>query len=247
MNSSDRIMVSNMISESANGIYAISYKIPTLISTIIGLFTQAWLFSAIDTKDSDDQTYLTNKVFKYLFLLCCTMAVSLLLICKPFMKIYVSNYFYEAWKYMGYLIIGVVFQTMATFLSTTYNVYKDNKGFLFSGVCGAILNIILNFMLIPLIGIHGAALATCCSYITVFIYRLIDTKKYIVIDFFDRKNIISTLIMILAAVTVYTRGLMCYCLISIELIILLLINYHDIKNAVIEIFNIIIKKKVIKR
>ena len=244
MNSSDRIMVKNMVSESANGIYAISYKLPTLISTIIGIFTQAWLFSAIDTKDSKDQTQFTNKVYNYLFILCSIMAISLLLICKPFMKLYVAPNYFEAWKYMSYLIIGVVFQTLATFISTTYNVYKDNKGFLYSGLCGAILNIVLNFILIPIINVHGAALATCLSYIAVFVYRIIDTRKYIKINIINYRYIISFIMMILAAMTIYIEGFTSYILIIIELLFIIILNFQDLKKGILEIFNILIRKKV---
>ena len=41
MNSSDRVMVTYMIGAAANGIYAVSYKLPTLVSTLTGIFNQA--------------------------------------------------------------------------------------------------------------------------------------------------------------------------------------------------------------
>ena len=66
--------------------------------------------------------------------------------------------------------------TSATFISTSYNVYKDSKGFLISGLIGAISNIIMNIILIPILKVYGAALATCLSYIIVFCYRLFDTR-----------------------------------------------------------------------
>ncbi len=232
MNSSDRIMVSNMIGSNENGIYAISYKIPTLISTITGIFTQAWMFSAIAEKDSADNKEYTNKVYKYLFIIITLLAIFLLLICKPFMKIYVSSDFYVAWKYMSYLIVGVVFQTLGTFISTSYNVYKDNKGFLYSGLCGAITNIFLNFLLIPFLKVHGAALATCISYFVVFIYRVFDTRKYVKIDVFKNKYLFSYLLLLLAAFTLYLNGIICQILIICELILFCGIYFSDLRDAI---------------
>ena len=203
MNSSDRIMVTSLIGESANGIYAVSYKLPTLLSVIIAIFNQAWLFSAIDERDSSDNEVYTNKVYKMIFCVLNIIGLLLLLGCRPFMKIYVASEYYVAWKYMSFLIVGVVFQSLSTFISTSYSVNKDNKGFLYSGSMGAIVNIVLNFILIPLIGVYGAALATCVSYISVFAYRVIDTKKYIRIHIFEKKYVISYFVILIAAASLY--------------------------------------------
>lgn len=227
MNSSDRIMVTNMISSSANGIYAISYKLPTLISTIIGIFTQAWLFSAISEKDSDDKEKYTNQIYKYLFIVCIICCLGLFMIIKPFMKIYVSSDFYSAWKYSSFLAIGVVFQSLASFISTSYNVYKDNKGFLFSGLFGAILNIILNFILIPYFKVYGAAFATCISYIAVFLYRIFDTRKYLVIDIFNWKYILSYLLMIISAFSLYIDNLFGQVLLILEFLLLIILYKNE--------------------
>lgn len=45
---------------------------------------------------------------------------------------------------------------------------KDSFGYLFSGMFGAIFNIVMNFMLIPLIGVYGAAIATCMENVLLF-------------------------------------------------------------------------------
>lgn len=66
MNSSDRIMVSSMISVAANGIYAVSYKFPTLVSTLTTIFNQAWSYSAIREEGTDDESEYNNKIFRVL-------------------------------------------------------------------------------------------------------------------------------------------------------------------------------------
>ena len=63
MNSSDHVMVTSMIGVAANGIYAISYKLPNLISIITGIFNQAWSYSAIREEESSDSDEYTNRVF----------------------------------------------------------------------------------------------------------------------------------------------------------------------------------------
>ena len=47
MNFLDRAMIMGMMDASASGVYAVSYKIPTILSSVSSIFMQAWLFSAV--------------------------------------------------------------------------------------------------------------------------------------------------------------------------------------------------------
>ena len=202
-NSSDRIMVTSMIGAAANGIYAVSYKLPSLVNTVSVVFNQAWNYSAIRENESEDRDAYNNRVYNGVVAISVISGVGLMAIMKLFLKIYVARNYYEAWKYTPYLIVGYVFLTLATFLGTSYSVNKDSKGFLFSGTVGAVINIALNFMLIPCIGIAGAALATCISYILVYVYRCIDTRKYVKINVLNKQHIVSYIVMLASAVLMF--------------------------------------------
>lgn len=206
MNFLDRIMVTKYISLSANGIYAISYKIPTILSVVSSIFTQAWLFSAIREKDSKDNASYTNKIFNFLAFGTIAIGSLLLIIIKPLFKIYVSENFFGAWEYVPYLMIGYVFLNLSTFISTSYNVHKDSKGFLISAIIGALINLLFNFLLIPLIGISGAAIATMICYIGVFLYRIIDTRKYLIIKI-DYRFILSIITMAIISALLYVQNI----------------------------------------
>lgn len=203
MNSSDHVMVTSMIGAAANGVYAISYKLPTLISTFTGIFNQAWSYSAIREEGAEDVESYTNNVFKSMISVVMLIGLCMMTVIKPFLKIYVSPNYYEAWQYTPFLIIGCVYLTLATFMSTSYTVHKDSKGFLFSATFGAILNIFLNFVSIPLIGVYGAALATCISYISVFIFRLFHTRKYLTYKVMSKEFVLGSIGLVLSAILMY--------------------------------------------
>lgn len=214
--SSDHIMVTHFINAAANGIYTVSYKIPTLISTVSNIFMQAWQISAIKENDSKDNDDFSNIMFDGYIRFITLFTGFLLVIIKPFMYIYVNPSFVEAWKYTPFLIIGYAFSTLGTFVGTPYYVYKDMKGNMFSASSGAIINVILNVILIPTLGIQGAAIATCFSYIVVFIYRVFDTRKYVILNF-KKKEYVAFLsgILILSA--------LCYVDIQWKIFIMLII------------------------
>lgn len=233
MNASDRIMVSSMVGIDANGIYAISYKLPTLVSTITIIFNQAWSYSAIREEGADDEEQYSNIIFKNLTVFVMSMGIVLLAIMKPFLNIYVNQNYYEAWKYTPFLVIGFVFSTLGTFISTSYNVHKDSMGYLLSATFGAGFNIVLNFMLIPIIGIYGAAIATCVSYCMVFVFRLVHTRKYIKYNIHNQEFIIGTILMILEALFMFIDNF--YGQVAQFIVcIILIIAYRDVLMNVVK-------------
>lgn len=233
MNSSDRVMVTAMIGSAANGVYAISYKIPTLLSTISGIFTQAWGYSAIKEDESKDREEFNNKVFEGMAAAVFASAVGMMLVIKPFLKVYVEKSYFSAWKYTPYLTIGYAFLSLATFLATQYTVNKDSKGYLFSASVGALLNIVLNYLMIPRLGVAGAALATCVSYIVVFLYRCIDTRKYLRLRIITKKNVVATCIMFACAFSLFINGIVGYVAMAAELLVLLFI-YRDVWGTLVK-------------
>ena len=238
MNSSDRMMVSAMISVTANGVYAVAYKIPTLLSTITTIFNQAWSYSAIREDESEDKEEYNNRVYENLVTIVIVVATGLLMIMKPFLSVYVGKEYYTAWHYVPYLIVGFVFMTLGSFIATSYTVHKDSMGFLISGTVGALLNLILNFILIPMMGVSGAAFATCISYFGVFVYRIKDTQKYIKLRVFKRKQICGYALLILSAMTCYLDNCIGQTLLVIDFICIILLNKEFVKGMLKIIFKI---------
>lgn len=238
INSSDRLMITSMVSIAASGVFAVSSKIPSLISFISTIFNQAFSYSAIHEESSVDRVDFNNTIFDYLFGMVTVFGVAVLGMLKVFMKFYVSEEFYEAWFYTPPLIVGTCVLVLGTFFSVSYTVNKDSMGFLKSGALAAIANVILNFTLIPILGPWGAAFATFVSYCIVFVYRYFDIKKYIVLNVFSAKHVLSLMILVISGAATYlSAGLhmgICLVLFGAALFI-----YRSNWNIII--------KKVIKR
>lgn len=227
MNSSDHVMVTSMIGVAANGIYAISYKLPTLISSFTGIFTQAWTYSAIRESGSEDEVEYNNRIFKANMAVAIILGMFIISISQIFLDFYVSEQYYEAWKYIPPLIIGYVFMTLGSFVGCSYVVQKDTKGILFSGCFGAVINIALNFLLINRIGIMGAAIATCTSYIGVFLYRLVDTRKYVPIKVNNKGFYVGVFLLVVSSIIIFLESGIKYIILAL-LFVLTLALYSPI-------------------
>lgn len=243
MNSSDRIMVTAMIGVAANGIYAISYKVPNLLSTFSTIFNQAWSYSAIKENESLDRVEYNNLVYDRMVRILVICTAGLILVMKPFLKIYVSENYYEAWKYTPFLLIGLTFTTLGTFLSTSYTVNKDSKGFLFSGMTGAGINVLLNALLIPTLGVYGAAIATCISYISTFAYRAIDTHKYLPLKILRKDHLVYYSCLVIMGGSMFVDGIQGLVLLFVEFCVVLFFLRQFVKEFVAGCISMILRKK----
>lgn len=78
--SSDRYIVTWILGATANGIYTVSYKIPTMLTACSDIFTQAWQLSAIkdfDPEDSDHFVADMYEAYNGFLVLCCSMLIIL--------------------------------------------------------------------------------------------------------------------------------------------------------------------------
>ena len=96
-----------------------------------------------------------------------------------------------------------------------------------STIIGAILNIIFNLLLIPIMGINGACASTLISYIWVVIFRIRDTNKYIKLKLNYKKYTYTILLLIIQSVILIGKVKFSG-LINIGICIFILIDNSDI-------------------
>ncbi len=175
---SDRYMIAGMISEEANGLYAISYKVPNLLIILSGIFMDAWNISFLSENSPLERQRFFSRIFdmyQSIIFVCSTMMI---LFTKVITRILVSDSFYASWEYMPTLIIAMALSCFVSFIGTVYTVEKRSKSALWTTLAGTVFNVIGNFTLISLMGVQGAALSTALSYAMVLLIRAVDTHRY---------------------------------------------------------------------
>ena len=174
---SDRAMVTYFCGESANGIYAAAYKIPTVVNLIAGIFLQAWQFSAV--KEDEDVSNFYSEVWKAFLSVIMIGSAGLILLSRFLTKLLLNVAFFDAWRYMPTLLCAVALETLVSFLASIYLVCKKSSHSFVTALVGAIANVTLNLWLIPTIGALGAAIATFASYAIVLVLRMVDAPRMI--------------------------------------------------------------------
>lgn len=178
ISASDKFMIDWMIDKESVGIYSAATKIPTLVTTFTGVFSQAWIISAVQEYDEERDSNFYAQTFRNYYALL-FLGVSLLIaILKPFMSIYVGPNFSESALYAPLLLASAVFSGMSAFTVGIYASAKKNINVTITTLIGAVVNIVLNLLLISILGIMGAAIATFVSWFVVFFARVFDIRKF---------------------------------------------------------------------
>lgn len=224
MNLSDRYMLAFFLGSSATGIYAVANKLPGLLSIFENIFYQAWQTTAINNHNSNDRDMMYSKVFNNYFSFIIIGLLGILIVSKPLILILFAKDYEEAWVYIPVLVLGVVIHALNGNLGSLYSVFRDTKGALYSTILGAMTNILLNIIFIPLMGIMGAALTTLIGYIVTLIYRWIDTKKFVNIVMNYKEMLVLWALVGAQLFLYYQSGIWSYVLRVIILIVPMIIK-----------------------
>lgn len=166
---SDKYVVLFFLGLDSNGILAVVYKFPAILQAVYGVFLNSWQDYAITMREKAGSFF--SSVFKTLY----RMSFMGLWIVVPITKVFVCLFMAEEYKiacdYTPYYYLGAVFQAFCSFYGVGYLRNKRTKGALFSSIYGAIINIVLNLVLIQFIGLHAAAISTFVSFLIMWIIR----------------------------------------------------------------------------
>ncbi len=203
MDSSDRYFITGFLGLAQTGIYSASYGIGSLIYlfyfpisfVVFPMVTNLWEKGDI----SGVKKYLeySTKIFLYLGI---PGSAGLYVLSKPLLVILSTSEFAVGGGILTFLIaLSTIF--LGIYQINLYIIYLIEKTKFMPIIVGlsALVNIIINILLIPKIGIMGAAISTVLSYALLSLIVLIWANKSIGYNFdyvFISKTIFSSIIML---------------------------------------------------
>lgn len=238
-NASDRYIIIFFCGLASNGIYSVASKIPSILNVFQTIFNQAWALSAVKDYDPNDTSGFFSNTYKVYNCLMTIICSGIIVMDKILARILYAKEFYVAWRYVPWLTIAILFGALSGYIGGFFTAVKDSKLFALSTVIGAVTNIILNLIFIPIFGALGAAVATSISYFEVFLVRLVQSKKYIKLQIDLVRDITSYALIVIQAVMLLAfgknsllNGMVCVLFLSICFLYL-----KDIKKAITRLVN----------
>lgn len=215
--SSDITMLGYLKNDYAVGIYSVSSKIYMIVKSVLGAVLMVTIprFSFYVGKElKNDYESLLAKVTNTLIILGIPIVVGLVLLSKEAVLIIAGEKYLDSQIPLIILSIAILLSIFSTLFNQCVLLpYKREKVFLKSSIISALLNIGLNFVLIPFIGEIGAAITVLLAEGTMAIMNYKGCKDlvrgYIFNDSF-KKNLVT--------VTIGTVGIIVVCFLSMKFI-----------------------------
>lgn len=240
MNASDRYVIKFFLGATANGIYAITYKFPSLLQVLCSMFNQAWQDNSIIEYSSKDRDKFYSNVFEKYYSLLFTITMILIPITKFVVLLVMHSSYHDAWRYTPFLYLGTIFSSFSSFYGTGYLSTKSTKGASYTSILGSIVNIIINIALIKFIGLNAASISTFIGFFVMWLARVVQTRKFfnIKINYFKFIGL-SLLNFIWSIIILYSNVYIEIGMIFISVIIFIISNY----KFIIDIINKFINKE----
>ena len=182
------------------GIYNSALPISVLLGIVPALLIP--LFFPLITKEfakknNDLITQMSKQVVKWIFILNLPFIILMVIFPGAIINLFFGADYLSAAMSLRFLSIGTFFYSIFIISENLLSMAGKTKIVFFNILTAAILNLILNIILVPKYGISGAAFSTMVSYILWGTLSFIQTRRHLAIVPFRRKIIQILLISLI--------------------------------------------------
>ena len=199
--SSDRYLVTYFLGLNSVGIYSAACSFGSLIQLLVSPL-QIILFPELsklydEGKINEVETYMSHSL-RYFLLAAVPAVFGLSALAKPLLIIFTTKDFLSGWFVIPIIAFSGLLAGIVQIFVNTLLIVKKTKVPTYINFAAAVLNVLINLLLIPSVGIVGAALSTLLSYFFMAILCTHVSLKYLKHNFYFHdiaKSILSSVAM----------------------------------------------------
>lgn len=243
VNVSDRLIITYFMNVSMNGIYSVANKFSSVVTTIYGVFNIAWTESAaVNFKEEDRDKYF-SKVLDVTIRFFGALGIGIIAYMPFAFGILVNENYSEAYLQIPILIIATMFNILVSYFGSIYVAKKLTKEIAKTSFFAAIINALINILLIKYIGLFAASISTLVAWVAMFVYRYVDSKKYIKLKVSLKMVLIMIIICTITVITYYIKNMFLCGIVAIFISIYAFYINKDTMKALTQMM----KNKLIKK
>lgn len=182
VNASDRYIISYFMSVADTGIYNAAYSIGGYASFLmapIGIVLYPTISKLFDEGKLDETRSYLSYSAKYFFMVAIPAAFGLSILAEPLLRIFTTEEFVPGAVIVPYVAFGAVLSSLHPIGEYIILLAKKTKLLVVLLGASAAVNVVLNFILIPGMGMLGAAVATLVAYALLGITTLLISRRYL--------------------------------------------------------------------
>jgi O-antigen/teichoic acid export membrane protein len=179
MTMADRYFLQFLSTPQELGLYSLGYKFGMVVQgLIVGPFMLAWgpfFWSVAKEKDARD---IYSSVLTYFTLVAMAVALVLSVLSKQALEVMAAPAFYGAYTVIPLIALSYVLYGCYLILPVGINLERKTKYLAAIVGVGAVVNLGLNYLLIPRYGMMGAAVATLIAYLLLPVGSYFVSNRY---------------------------------------------------------------------
>lgn len=188
LGSTDRIMITNFCGAEKTALYSVMYSCSQTIAILMTSLNQAWVpwfYEKINRLEYE----IVKSVSQIYILAFCAVSLLLMLCAPEFVLIFAGRSYMETVDLMPSIMLGCIMQFVYTLYVNVEFYHKKTFGISVRTIIAALLNLILNWIFIPLFDYKAAAYTTLIGYFVLFILHYFAAKKLNACEYFSNKYI----------------------------------------------------------
>ncbi|WP_179009512.1 oligosaccharide flippase family protein [Winogradskyella forsetii] len=206
----DRILLEHLlpanVADEQIGMYSACYKLAlfmTLFATAFRLGIEPYFFSHSKT-ENPQKNYA--KILEY-FIAFGSVILLVVVVFADLLKPYIilSEAYYEAMWIVPFILLANFCLGIYQNLSVWYKITDRTKFGAYISIFGAIVTLVLNYVLIPIIGFKGSAIATLSAYSVMMLISFYYGRKYYPIPYNLKKIGLYLMVSILFSFVFFYR------------------------------------------
>lgn len=175
MNNSGKIMIGWFADKSAVGIYGTVASISTICSIVWNALNTS--FVPFLYKNLSKLNGRIKRLSNLLLLLYALFCMFIVYLAPEVMKLLATEEYYSAIFIMPIIAAGIFQNAVSNLYSNVLLYYKKSAYIMISSLIGAVVNIILNIILIPLFGYQAAAYSMFFAYVTLSYFQMYISNR----------------------------------------------------------------------
>ena len=202
LHAADKYIISFFYSSKEVGIYSYAHQIGSAISNLIAqsimLGAYPKIVKAWERCGKREAIVITEKYLKIFLYFSIPMAVGVTMTANLFFKELIGEQYQEGVNVFIFTCYGILMMGLSQYPNKAWELTERTVGILRLNIETAVLNLILNFIFVPLAGYRWAAITTFLSFFYYYIMALHRSKIFFQIHFNVKslmKTIVSSCIM----------------------------------------------------
>ena len=177
LNFIDRILIARLAGLAEAGLYALAIKFAQGMNVLARGFQLAWPPLAYSISDDDEARRAYSLVFTWFAAVCAFVVAGLWLLARWIVDLLAAPEYFEAYEAVGLLTTGIALYALYLVLVVILGRTGRTEFNLPATIAGTAVNIALNLILIPPLGIVGAGIALVASYLVILASMYVVTQR----------------------------------------------------------------------